>query len=351
MADYFGESGFKVFAEALEKRLETYKKVPKAELLRFQRKQLKNLIGLENKFRKVLIAHKNGPVIYKKFIEHILKSKNGILAARPYFRERQTIFSSEISPALKKKSDRGLYKFRFNFNFILFALQNAKWGKNCEIIDLANQIKKQRQELLEMNTPLAMSQCRIFWASTPRSHLSYMDLMQIHCMGLLIAIDKFVPPKPGLPQEQELQEYRKFRAVAIGRMMGDRVEEFSATLLHFYPGDKRKIYRALKTLRHQSENVDMGVVAERVNEGIENPKHRTNANELIQLLAGASHVSGDMSVDPEGETTLERYSDTVHDEGLVAQVDDFDALGKIHAATKHLDVVETKILKMKGMLR
>lgn len=351
MAYSVDDGGFKLFADALEQRLNTHVQVPRKKLLQFQRKQIKNLVNLENRFRKALICDRRGPWVYKKFVHYITQEKNNILAARPYFRERQVLFSDEIAEVLKKKSDKALYRFRFNFNFILFALKQYKWGDNCEVVKIAKEIQKQRMEILEMNIPLAISQARIFWSATPKSHLSYMDLVQIHCMGLLIAIDKFVPPPNGLPAKRELEEYRKFRAVAIGRMMGDRIEQYSETMLHFFPADKRKIYRALKALRKPTgENPDFNAVTEKVNEGIKNTKHHTNPEEIGQLLAGASHVSGDMSVEPEGETTLERYPDKEENDPY-AKIEDADAIQKINAVAYELPLVEKKLLKLKGMLR
>lgn len=352
MAFTSDDGGFRLFADALEQRLNTHVQVPRKKLLQFQRKQIKNLVALETKFRKALIRDSRGPGVYKKFVAHIVKEKSGILAARPYFRERQVLFSEEISEVLKKKSDKALYRFRFNFNFILFALKQYKWGENSEVVKLAKEIQKQRMEILEMNIPLAISQARIFYSATPKSHLSYMDLVQIHCMGLLIAIDKFVPPPKGLPMKRELEEYRKFRAVAIGRMMGDRIEQYSETMLHFFPADKRKIYRALKALRKTGgqEGPNMEDVTEKVNEGIKDAKHHTNPEEISQLLAGASHVSGDMSVEPDGETTLERYPDK-EENNPFAKIEDDDAIRKINAVAHDLPLVEKKLLRMRGMLR
>lgn len=349
--DFADDGGFRLFADALEQRLDTYKQVPRKKLLAFQRKQIKNLVSLENKFRKALIRDLRGPGVYKKFVTYITKEKNNILAARPFFRERQTLFSEEISEVLKRKADKALYRFRFNYNFILFALKQYKWGESSEVLKTARLIQKQRMEILEMNIPLAISQARIFWSSTPKSHLSYMDLVQIHCMGLLIAIDKFVPPSfKGMTMQQELEEYRKFRAVAIGRMMGDRIEQYSETMLHFFPADKRKIYRALKALRMQRENPNLEDVTESVNDGIKDPKHHTNPEEIGQLLAGASHVSGDMSIEPDGETTLERYPDKEENDPY-AKIEDNDAINKIHAVAYELPLFEKKLLKMKGLLR
>jgi len=281
----------------------------------------------------------------------ILDKKRNILAARPYFRERQSIFASKISGALKRRSDKGLYGFRFNYSFVLFVLQAKNWKSNkigAKIVQLAKEINDIRMEIMEMNMPLAISQARIFWSNTPKSHLSYMDLVQIHCGGLLVAIDKFVPPDTSeMSEEEELEAYRKFRAVAIGRMIGDRIEQYSETLIHFYPVDKRKIYRANKARRKFGDAIDYAKVAESVNEDVEKA-HQTNPEEIAELLAASSCVSGDVALDPEGETTLDRYESNAEARPDL-QAEEADAMLSMKLKIQELALIERKLLQMKGV--
>lgn len=349
MAFFEDENHFRLFASNLEAAIKKYENLPEETLLERQRRQLKHLISLENKLRKALIHHPWGPGVYQKFVSMILDKRRNILAARPYFRERQNVFAAQISKHLKKRSDRGIYKFRFNYSFVMFALGCYKWPKGGKIAQLAKEIDDIRMEIMEMNLPLAISQARIFWSNTPKSHLSYMDLIQIHCIGLLVAIDKFVPPDTkGMTWEEELDAYRKFRAVAIGRMIGDRIEQYSETLIHFYPVDKRKIYRANKVLRFFGENVDWDKVAELVNEDVDEKIHQTTPHEIAELLASASCVSGDVALDPEGETTLDR-AQASEDERPDNQVEEVDAILTMREKMKDLPLVDRKLLRMKGV--
>ena len=349
MAFFRDEPHFRLFASNLEAAIKRYEALPEESLLIRQRRQLKLLLSLEAKLRKTLIKHPWGPSTYRAFVELITGKKRNILAARPYFRERQAIFSSQISKALKKKSDRGLYSFKFNYSFVLFVLNCHKWPAGGKIAQLAKQIHDIRMEIMEMNLPLAIHQARAFWSNTPRSHLSYMDLIQIHCGGLLVAIDKFVPPDTrAMTEEEELEAYRKFRAVAIGRMIGDRIEQYSETLIHFYPVDKRKIYRANKARRQFKDQIDYEKVAASVNEGVEEPQHHTNPEEIASLLASASCVSGDISLDPEGETTLDRYEADAESRPDL-QVEEMDAMVSMREQYRELAVIERKYLKMKGV--
>ena len=347
MAFFEDESHFRVFASNLEAAIKRYENLPEENRLVRQRRQLKLLVGLEAKFRKTLIAHPWGPSVYRGFVDFILKDKRNILAARPYFRERQSIFAEQISKALKKKSDKGLYRFRFNYSFVQFAMDRHKWPAGGKLAQLAKQIFAIRMEIMEMNLPLAISQARVFWSNTPRSHLSYMDLIQVHCVGLLTAIDKFVPPTDkNMGEYEELEAYRKFRAVAIGRMIGDRIEQYSETLIHYWPVDKRKIYRANKARRLFGE--DWERIAEFVNEGVEDPAHHTTPEEVQKLLASSSTVSGDVSLDPEGETTLDRAEADAESRPDL-QVEEVDAMLMMRQKYGILPMVEQKYLRMKGI--
>lgn len=346
MAFFEDESHFRVFAANLEAAIKRYEALPEESLIIRQRRQLKLLVSLEGKLRRTLIKHPWGPSVYRSFVELITGKKRNILSARPYFRERQAIFSSQISKALKKKSDRGLYRFKFNYSFVLFIMSCHRWPPGGKIAQLAKQIHDIRMEIMEMNLPLAISQARVFWSNTPRSHLSYMDLIQIHCGGLLVAIDKFVPPDTRMMTEtEELEAYRKFRAVAIGRMIGDRIEQYSETLIHYWPGDKRKIYRANKARRRMGEDYEK--ISESVNEGVE-PNHHTTPEEISNLLASSSCVSGDVSLDPEGETTLDRYEADAESRPDL-QVEEMDAMVMMRNKYKELALVERKYLRMKGI--
>ena len=170
-----------------------------------QKRQVEALINAEKQFKKILQKDCRGHLVYKAFINFIVK--DNILAARPYFRERQSAFSSGISPAIRKGKYKRLYKFNINFPFISFCLQILPWKPGSRVRKAANLVFKLRKELIELNMPLAISRARIFKQKTPSSHLSYMDLVQIAMEGLINAIDKFVLPYTPV-----------FRSVIIGRL-------------------------------------------------------------------------------------------------------------------------------------
>lgn len=261
-------NGFRLFAGSLERTLATYE--PPDDLLLHQRAQLKALIAAEATFRKTLLKHKWGPGVYRDFVVHICEERKNILAARPYFRERQTTFTATISKSLKKRHAPGLYKYRFNWTFIVWALGARKWHRDSPIRKIAKQIEGMRTEILQQNIPLAISQARIFWNSTPKSHLTYMDIVQIQCQALLLAIDKFTPPDESkMTKEAALIAWKSFRGMAVGVMKRDRVNSFTMdqdTILvtcdkkqkkikEFVPGD------SIWGVNNQGETIATQVVA------------------------------------------------------------------------------------------
>jgi len=209
---------------------------------------------------------------------------------------------------------------------------------NKKIRELAEQIKQIRTEIVEMNMPLAISRARIFWSRTPKSHLSLMDLIQIASEGLMSGIDKFVPPFT-----------RVFRAVAIGRMTGNFIEEYSETPIHFYPCDKRKIYRANKLIHKHSEGVDFERLATEVNVGVD-ASHTTNSSEIASLMAAASVVSADstISTDPDAPEPISRFAAPESSRPDV-QVEEKDAYLSLAQAIGKLSIFEQKLLKLKGV--
>jgi RNA polymerase sigma factor (sigma-70 family) len=344
------DNHFKTFAGQLEKAIEKYGGVDEIVLVERQKKQVESLVALERKFRKTLIKHPWGPGVYRSFIHMITEENGNILAARPYFRERQDVFTAKISKALRDKKEKRLYPFAINYQFVRFVMESRNWkGARIggKVVKLADQIALLRTELVEMNMPLAISRARIFWSRTPKSHLSYMDLVQISCEGLMSAVDKFVLP------------YSKvFRSVAIGRIVGNFISNYSETLVHFYPQDKRKIYRANKGISklapERGENIDYDKLADEVNKDVEDHQ-RTNSHELSNLVAAASHVSTDVPSPDQtnlGATGVTASIDRYAADDSCQPDNQFEA-AQLRAVARNaygqLNVVERKLLRLKGV--
>jgi len=342
MSVLIDDSHFKTFACDLARAIEQYGDLSEETLIKRQRRQMETLVELEVQFREALVERPSGVEVFKAFVSYICDERKNILAARPFFRERQPVFTEHISKALKARSHELLYGFHFNFQFVQFAVQRYKdLVADPYLIGIAGQIANLRTELVEMNMPLAISRARIFWSRTPKSQLSYMDLVQIACEGLISAIDKFCLPFSPV-----------FRAVAIGRITGNFIEQYSETLVHFFPVDKRKIYRANKLMsRFAAEHVDFAALAEEINKDVDEV-HKTNASEIADLLAAASCVSADgagvTGSDSDGDIpTVNRFAAPVTCQPDT-QYEHREAMAKLEEAIDMLPLIERKLIRLKG---
>mgnify|MGYP000856001235 CR=1 FL=1 len=218
------------------------------------------------------------------------------------------------------------------------------------MVKISEKIKKVREELVQTNLPLACSRARDFFSRTPRSHLEHMDLVQIACEGLISAVDKFVPPFS-----------KAFRDVAIGRMTGNFIEQYSETLLHFFPKDKRKLYRLHKLMAKNPENTSFLFAAERINAGdgkklkkLEGAQ-RTNESEISHLSAASSVISAEAVGTEDNATgsgiatrTIEKYAapPEVQPDVIVEREDGY---AKLKQASKLLTLRQRKILILRGI--
>lgn len=348
---------FRTFAVTLEEHIAKYGTVK--DWYALQKHQVEELISLELRFRKTLIKHQYGKWAYRRFVDFITTEKKNILAARPYFRERQETFAKKISRALKDKDVEKLATFSVNYQFILFvvALQprGKSWGAKSPIVRFADKIRHLRQTIVEMNMPLGISRARVFYSRTPKSHLSYMDEIQIAAEGMMSGVDKYAPDEYGVDPKQ-------FCATMIGRMTGNFIEEYSETLIHFYPVDKRKLYRAHKLVGRQPGEVDHDWLANQVNTSIKKRKnddeaeviideqHKTNGPEIADLMAAASCVSADSSLptDPDAPEPITRFAAPESTRPDV-MVEKHDAMGLMASAEKQLSIFERKLLRLRGV--
>lgn len=336
MAKNVYDQHFRIFAKSLEMAIAAS---PTDES---QKNQVEGLIDLENRFRKELNSHGAGRNVYKEFINYILNEKKNILSARPYFRERQKKFSARISPAFKKQNFKAFKNFRFNYTFILFALKVYKGPayRRTKLEKIAKATETERDMLIKRNLPLAINRAKIFWKKVPKVNHEYMDMVQMASEGLISAVDKFVPP------------YRTvFRSVAIGRMVGNMIEASSETMLHFYPSDKRELYKA-NQLKHRNKLESVDDIAEEMNKERAG-KEKITPGRLYNILKGASHVSMDYHPTDENNESLDlvsvhsRIADENADQAKDLEMQ--DTLSKIKEAfVKYLTIVQRKIFALKG---
>jgi len=220
-------------------------------------------------------------------------------------------------------------------------MESRRWGKSSIFNQIFEDIKKIRNEIVTQNLPLAINRARIFWSWTPESHLSYVDLIDIAAEGLIISIDKYVCPPGGYT--------RVFRSVSIGRMVSGFIEEYSSTILHFFPSDKNKIYKANKILKKSANMTHEELAEELAKTGTE-----TNAEDIRGLLTAASCVSSDVPINigtnDNKKTTLADLHSISEETQPNNEVETTDLRSKVIRAIHTLSLFEKKFLLLKGVI-
>ncbi len=341
------DEGYRIFADRLTQTIERHKYFG-ADLLSRQRDQFVELIRLERQFREGLVGTEEGVEVYNAFVTKVCDEN--ILTSRPYFRERQEICIGPITRALKQRFVQDLYQYNVNHNFVAFALKCRTWTPGHPLVAVAKAINKLRQEIVSLNMPLAISQARVFWVKAPLrtqdQRFSFMDFVQVAADGLLSAVDKFV-----LPPEVETNHLaiKVWRAVAIGRMRGNFIEMFSETSVHFFPGDKRKMYRANKHLRDFQGPLDYDILAQLVNRDLGPDGPQTNGAELADLMgAAANSVVGETEQDESYENPLQKAQASPEWRPDV-RAEQNEMRNALFDNIEKLDVLEQKILRLKGI--
>lgn len=335
---------FRSFASSLEQQLKNYPLEDEETSMERQKRQVEDLFDAEARFKQTLLDSPFGEEVFERFITFICDERRNILDARKYFRERQVRFVAEISPNLKTRNWKGLSQFRYNYSFIKFAVEYLN-GRVPELDTIFAEVAKKRNELVEVNLPLAISRSRIFVGRTPKSHLTIMDFIQSASEGLLTAVDKFTPPYTPA-----------FRSTAMGRMHGNFIEDYSETSLHFFPVDRRKLYRANKEIGRLGgiRSVDFEALAAAVNKDAE-PAEYTNAAEIADLLFAASTVAIRPPFEEGGETSGNTVS--LDESGIVAnesfqpdvQYEKAQVDKVLQDSIATLTCFEKKFLAMKGV--
>jgi len=311
-----------------------------------QKEQIENLMKYEVEFKKSIYKSVQTREIYKHFI--ITTVKNNILSARPFFREQAKMFSSQITPAIKEGDFETLKTFKINYKFIKLIRESWKGSFPKRAQKYYDLIIETRRLLVENSLPLAVNIGKRFFKSVPKSHLELLDVINICVLGLISGVDKY-----------SAEEYtRVFRSVCIGRMKGGMVEDYSQTLMHFYPSDKKILYKA-NILRNREGLEDIYKLTKRLNEVLEEDrlegkntfKEDVTVADLMRLMHGSSTVSADSTVEDDGDgETTNVYTYTADDaesqeECLVKK----DLMAKIIDSCDDLNTIETKILKLKGV--
>ena len=290
----------------------------------------------------ILSSQRISTELYKKFIQLIRVKNKNILSARPFFRENSDTFSAKITPALKANDHEALKAFAINFHFIVFAKKNwiGLWPKKAEV--LYKRVEAARTKLVHTNMALCINRAKIFYRKTPKGHVSFMDMIEVASLGLCAGIDKYVG------------EYKpNFVGVVIGRMVGNLIDVYSETAIHFYPTDRRILYRA-NSIRGRQGITDIQELQKAVNdsfakdllEGMTAPKP-VSVIELSDLLAAASLISADSNVGEQGFGVYDYTPDNTDnaEESYVKK----EEMSNVTRLAQKLPLINKKVLRLKGI--
>lgn len=308
-----------------------------------QEEQVEELLDAERKFKTTILAYRQASEIYKKFLQRVCLQNKNILSARPYFRENAVSFSKKITPAIKASDIESLKTFDINYQFIKFIRDSwlGPFPKRAE--QLFQRVHTARTILIENNMPLAVNRAKLFYRKTPRAHLTLMDLIEICAMGLAAGVDKWCGKYSPV-----------FRSVCIGRMVGNMIDSYSETMLHFYPSDKRILYKA-NSIRGRQGITDIAELTVAVNEsfrldeleGKSIPKKNITVSELSALMSAASTVSADATVNDEGFGVYHfTADDSANIEDSLIQE---ESTNQMITLAKGLPILHKKVLRLKGI--
>ena len=315
-----------------------------------QKEQVEELFLAEKLFKDEILKYKYSTQVYKKFIQKIRHIDRNILYAKVYFRENSETFSTKITPFLKSETPEGLKKFNVNFNFILFVKQNWRGPLGVKADKLYKRVERARRILIESNLPLVINVAKLFFRKVPRSSVSLMDMIAVSAMGLASAVDKYTGDSNG--------EYSKvFMSVAMNRATGNLIKLYSETPRHFYPSDRKVLYKA-NSIRGRQGIKDVTELASAINsafaadakEGMVVPKEQITPAQLQELLNAATLVSVELTVKDDEDGTYNAY-DFTPDERSSAEENliTTETNEKIGKLITEMPPLYRKVLRLKGI--
>lgn len=313
------------------------KKLTRKEFTAQQKAQVERMMELEKNFKKNINSYKQSDKIYQKFLMYIKIERGNILTARPFFREDSKTFGTYISPAFKQDDIQKIKNFNINYKFMKFVIENWRGNLPAKALKAWNEHQYVRQKIIENSMPLAINEAMKFYKAVPKNHLTLMDMINASMSGLCIGVDKWVGPFRTV-----------FRSVCIGRMKSNIMELYNQTSLHYYPSDKKIIYKAnLLKSREKIENSE--ILLDAINGYLKDndDKRQLEMYELENLLNGSDMKSVETEIDEEGFSVYDTYFE---EENIVeSTLEKYDLLKNVLIQCKNLKMIERKIIKLKGV--
>jgi DNA-directed RNA polymerase sigma subunit (sigma70/sigma32) len=316
-----------------------------------QKQQVEELWISEKLFRDEILKYKYSTQVYKKFIQKIRHIDRNILYAKIYFRESSEVFSERITPFLKSEDPEGLKRFAINFNLIQFIRLAWRGPLGAKAEKLYRRVEEARRVLIENNLPLAINSAKIFYRAVPKSNNTLLDMINVAAQGLASAVDKYIGDKKG--------EYsRVFCSVILGRVSGNLIKLNSETSLHFYPSDRKILYKAnaIKARQGIKDVVELAAAinaafAADAKEGLVVPKEKVTAAQLQELLNAATMVSVELTAKDAGDGSICNAYDFASSDSPTAEenlitTETNETIGKL---ISELPPLYRKVLKLRGI--
>lgn len=302
----------------------------------------KKLCNLEVQFSKRLRSTAEGRKVYEKFVYKINRMKGGIKVAKPYFRERQDIFSETVNRAIRENKPDMMYDIPINYKFVRYAMENITTKTDKEgnvikpskkIIELYEDIKITREEIISKYLHLALNKAKVFSKSMYIGYSDFSDVLQLANEALVLAVDKYVVD----------ENSSSFHVMAIGRIIGHLIaygaSPSSATIgLH----NQKKLYQIRKLMQKNPgiKNKEIAEVLKIAEKEIDELIEATKYSSLDQPVNSDMEDSslGDYIPDQKGEQN-NPHSNTEHSQ----------LVGMLYSKMDQLSVIEQKILRLKGI--
>ena len=296
---------------------------------RDQKQLMEDLFLLEEEFKQVIVSKKWDSAIYPAFVQFIMQEKKNILAARVYFRERQSTFTKDMSQIFRDPSryiDIG--NFRINYEFVNWTCKNFVGVKYKALHNLKGEIIKVRHTLAMKDVFLALNRARLFWSKAPNCKLDYMDIIQDACEGYMHAVDKFTPPYTVT-----------FRAVVIGRMLLRMLLDHNSTMVRLPPTDQRILYR-INNAKYREGLTESDEILKFVQESF--PGVTLERMAAIELATEVFYPFNN-SV----ESSKSDWTDTSETSNQELCILESDLKSKLSQVFEQLPLIDQKILKLK----
>jgi DNA-directed RNA polymerase specialized sigma subunit len=276
------------------------------------------------------------------------EDKESLLTAKEFFRERVGLFKA-INVTIRNKDNEQFHTYKFNYRFIEFIRETNENHLPVKLQALYDSIVQLRSDLIVNNAPLAIKIAKDFFDRVPRNTMSLMDAISIANSGLCVGIDKC-----------ETNTWKSVKSVAIGRMVGFLIKEYSDTFISLFPREKKILYRA-KSLLHKNgiDIEDIEALTKLVNESFEEdrkngtkitflPISETYLSELLNSAYSSNGGSSNNQDVKEGFTEVyERSADSKP--GAEQRYLDNENMILVLQASKDLSILQRKVIKLKGV--